>query len=37
VVDAVILRGLPFPESDRLVAVGEFNVKGSSPSLKPHA
>ena len=32
VVDAVILRGLPFPESDRLVAVGEFNVKGSSPS-----
>jgi hypothetical protein len=32
VVDAVILRGLPFPESDRLVAVGEFNTKGSSPS-----
>jgi predicted permease len=32
VVDAVIFRGLPFPESDRLVAVGEFNVKGSSPS-----
>src|SRR5207247_2371880 len=32
VVDAVILRRLPFPESDRLVAVGEFNVKGSSPS-----
>ena len=32
VVDAVILRGLPFPESDRLVAVGELNVKGSAPS-----
>ena len=32
VVDAVILRGLPFPESDRLVAVGELNVKDSAPS-----
>jgi predicted permease len=32
VVDAVILRGLPFPESDRLVAVGEFNIKDSLPS-----
>ena len=32
VVDAVILRGLPFDESDRLVAVGELNVKDSSPS-----
>jgi hypothetical protein len=32
VVDAVILRGLPFPESDRLVAVGEFDVKDSSPA-----
>jgi putative ABC transport system permease protein len=32
VVDAVILRGLPFPESDRLVAVGEFSAKDSSPS-----
>ena len=32
VVDAVILRGLPFPESHRLVAVGELNVKDSSPS-----
>lgn len=32
VVDAVILRGLPFPESDRLVAVGEFHVKDSSPT-----
>lgn len=31
-VDAVIFRGLPFPESDRLVAVGEFNVKDSSPT-----
>ena len=33
VVDAVILRGLPFPQSDRLVAVGERNVKDSLPSL----
>ena len=32
VVDAVILRRLPFDESDRLVAVGELNVKGSSAS-----
>lgn len=32
VVDAVILRGLPFDESHRLVAVGEPNVKESSPS-----
>ncbi len=31
VVDAVILRGLPFPESDRLVAVGELNAKDSPP------
>ncbi len=31
VVDAVILRGLPFPENDRLVAVGELNVKDSPP------
>jgi putative ABC transport system permease protein len=30
VVDAVILRGLPFDEGDRLVAVGERIVKGSS-------
>jgi predicted permease len=29
VVDAVILRGLPFEQSDRLVAVAEFNVKDS--------
>lgn len=27
VVDAVILNGLPFPEADRLVAVGEWNHK----------
>ena len=34
VVDAVILRGLPFDESDRLVAVGELNIKeASSDSL----
>jgi predicted permease len=32
VVDAVILRGLPFDESDRLVAVGELNVKENSPT-----
>lgn len=32
VVDAVVLRGLPYDESDRLVAVGELNVKDSSPS-----
>ena len=32
VVDAVILRGLPFSDSDRLVAVGELNVKDSVPS-----
>jgi putative ABC transport system permease protein len=30
VVDAVILRRMPFPDSDRLVAVGERNVKGQS-------
>lgn len=32
VVDAVVLRGLPFPEADRLVAVGERNIKGGSAS-----
>jgi putative ABC transport system permease protein len=32
VVDAVMLRGLPFPQSDRLVAVGELNVKDNAPS-----
>jgi hypothetical protein len=32
VVDAVILRGLPFDESDRLVAVGEARVKEGPPS-----
>ncbi|HET9395461.1 MAG TPA: ABC transporter permease [Nitrospiraceae bacterium] len=31
-VDAVILRGLPFPTSGRLVAVGELNVKDRAPS-----
>lgn len=31
VVDGVMLRGLPFPASDRLVAVGELNVKDSAP------
>lgn len=40
VVDGVVLRGLPFPESDRLVAVGESNIKDSSPSslnlVAPH-
>jgi putative ABC transport system permease protein len=30
VVDAVVLRGLPFPDADRLVAVGELNVKDAS-------
>src|SRR5688572_32241465 len=30
VVDAVVLRGLPFDESDRLVAVGELNTRNSS-------
>jgi predicted permease len=32
VVDAVILRRLPFDQSDRLVAVGELNVKDRSTS-----
>jgi predicted permease len=32
VVDAVILRGLPFDESDRLVAVEELNIKDNSTS-----
>ena len=32
VVDAVILRGLPFHEADRLVSVGELNVKTGSDS-----
>jgi putative ABC transport system permease protein len=30
VVDGVVLRGLPFDESDRLVAVGERNTRNSS-------
>jgi predicted permease len=32
VVDAVILRGLPFPASDRLVAVGELDAKDPASS-----
>jgi predicted permease len=32
VVDAVILRGLPFDQSERLVAVGELNTTDSSTS-----
>ena len=32
VVDAVVLRGLPFDEHDRLVAVGERRTPGSTPS-----
>ncbi|MEO8077938.1 MAG: ABC transporter permease, partial [Acidobacteriota bacterium] len=34
VVDAVILRGLPFDESDRLVAVGEFSKNSPFDSMK---
>lgn len=34
VVDAVILRGLPFDEGDRLVAVGELNVKDRSTDYR---
>ena len=30
VVDAVVLRGLPFPDADRLVAVGEHPIRGAS-------
>ena len=30
VVDGVMLRGLPFPDADRLAAVGELNVKSGS-------
>ena len=34
VVDAVVLRGLPFDESDRLVAIGEVNIdRPSTPSF----
>jgi predicted permease len=32
VVDAVVLRGLPFEESDRLVAVGELDLKNRTSS-----
>lgn len=31
VVDAVVLRGLPFPDSDRLVSVGEVHIRDDSP------
>lgn len=34
VVDAVILRGLPFDESDRLVAVGEFSKNSPFDSMR---
>lgn len=34
VVDAVVLRGLPFDESDRLVAVGEQNTNDTSNDLQ---
>ena len=34
VVDAVMLRGLPYDEGDRLMAVGELNIKDSSPSSR---
>lgn len=34
VIDAVILRGLPFDHDDRLVSVGELNVKDSSPDAR---
>ena len=39
VVDAVVLRGLPFDEHDRLVAVGERRVQSASasPSRDPRA
>src|SRR5215831_13691179 len=32
VVDAVVLRGLPFPEHDRLVAVGERRAAPAGPT-----
>jgi putative ABC transport system permease protein len=35
VVDAVVLRGLPFPDADRLVAVGERLIKGGSDREPP--
>jgi predicted permease len=33
-VDAVVLRGLPFPDADRLVSVGERKLNDSSPSAQ---
>ena len=37
VVDAVVLRGLPFDEHDRLVAVGERSRQAASPDADPEA
>ena len=37
VVDAVVLRGLPFDEHDRLVAVGERSRQAPSPDADPEA
>ena len=37
VVDAVVLKGLPFDEHDRLVAVGERRVPGASTTPKANA
>lgn len=37
VVDAVVLRGLPFPEHDRLVAVGERRAAPAGPTDDPDA
>jgi hypothetical protein len=41
VVDAVVLRGLPFDEHDRLVAVGERRTRsegfGGGPQVDPEA
>ena len=34
VIDAVILRGLPYDRSDRLMAVGELNLKDPSPASR---
>jgi putative ABC transport system permease protein len=34
VIDAVMLRGLPYDESDRLMAVGEQNIKFASPAAR---
>ena len=34
-VDGVVLRALPFPDADRLVAVGEVNLRGGSDTDPP--